>query len=194
MTNINQEYLAQCYSANLPGIKKHLENGADINFKDGVCLIRIIAGTGLLKEKKATLDYLLAQNIKFQTDEDTPLTWAVIHKELELVLYFLNKGYDPNADEGVAIATAIKNQSSKILYHLLKGGGKISQEVTDMLQGEEVEIPKCISKILLLQDYNRVRYQNEQYENEQQIAIDYVFNISKSTELECHIPKEDIIE
>merc|ERR1712025_856517 len=98
--NNNQEYLAQCFAANLPGIKKYLSEGADLNYKDGVCLVRIIAGTGNIKEKIASIEYLSKQNIQFQSDEDTLLTWSIRHRNLELVKYFLSNQCGPNDDGG----------------------------------------------------------------------------------------------
>ena len=72
--DVNQEYLIQCRANNLPKIKKALDSGADLNFKNGNCLVAIIKGLGTLKDKKASLDYLLAQGVKLHSSSETLLS------------------------------------------------------------------------------------------------------------------------
>lgn len=140
----NQPYLTYCYNVDLPGIQRSLNEGIDINYQNGHCLVAVISGHGSLKEKETTLDYLIQEGGKLLNSRETLLTWAVKEREPELVKFFLKKGIKPNDDDGTAIFTAMKNQDQPILSYLFSNGAVINQDVMEYFEITETPVPACV--------------------------------------------------
>jgi|APCry1669189034_1035192.scaffolds.fasta_scaffold49824_2 hypothetical protein len=174
----NEQYLVQCHTANLPNIKDALHRGAELNVENGYCLVAIIQGTGMLKEKKASLDYLLSHGGKIINSTDTLLTWAIKSKNIELVKYFLEKGLKPNNDDGMGIYMAMKNGDEVILSYLFAYGARVTDEVKEYFSMEGGEIPKCIENFSNTQDIllSTISITKASIVDAQQAALDYTYS------------------
>lgn len=140
----DQLYLTYCYHVDLPGIQRSLNEGIDVNYQNGHCLVAVISGHGSLKEKEVTLEYLLQAGGKLLNSRETLLTWAVKEREPELVKFFLKKGIKPNDDDGTAVFTAMKNQDQSILSYLFSNGAVINQDVKEYFEITETPIQACV--------------------------------------------------
>lgn len=189
--DVNQEYLVQCRAINLPKIKETLNRGAELNVKNGNCLVAIIKGLGTSKDKITTLDYLLVQGAKLNSTGETLLSLAIEEKNKELVKYFLLKGVKPNDDDGIGIYTAMKNNDKDILSHLFAHGGVINKEVQEYFEFEKVEMPNCIKEFIIIQNF-LIATPNLSTIDSQQAAINYSY--SKHDDCGEMLPNKLVVE
>ncbi len=170
--NVAQDFLVACRAGNFQLVRSFVEEGVDIQYKNGACLLSTINGFSTYREKVAIIRFLLENNATLKNTDDTLLTVAVRAQDIKLVKYFLSMGISPNQDDGTGLFEAILNEQTEIFFYLMKAGGIVTKDLIDDMKECGLEVPLCLHQIQFLQGYIHTHPMSQ---NHNDIDVDYIY-------------------
>ena len=117
MTSVenNSQIIPLCKNGNTEMVKLLVDNGADINISNGVCLQRAV------DSKNAELVKLLIDlGADVHVNIDYAIRWASYHNITKMVKYLLESGAKANVASNFPMKMAIKNNNNEIIELLNK--------------------------------------------------------------------------
>lgn len=121
----NEALIIACTRGNVDAVKLLHQRGADIQARGFECLVRA-ASTPSLDLVKYLVDDLRAP---VRTQKDGPLVAAVANDRRQIVEYLLKNGGDPNARDGLPLATACALHLNSVAKALVQRGGVPTESV-----------------------------------------------------------------
>lgn len=115
-------------------VKQSLEEGADVNYFNDVCIQSAVHKEENIDIVKLLLEYGANVNI----NDDYPLRYAAENGYLEMVKVLLEYGANPNAYENYAIKLSKENGHSEI-YKLLLNHSKSNESLIDKMKPKPTE-------------------------------------------------------
>jgi ankyrin repeat protein len=106
----NNLIILLCTKGNFDMVKLFIDNGANANYNDSICLERSV------DSKNVNLVKLLIDNgANVHTNLDYPIRWATIYKNIKMVKILLEAGANARISQNFPLNTAIRNNQQEMI-------------------------------------------------------------------------------